>query len=451
MTTTAEKTEPLTLLGQLVDSAIKAGADSADAVMFDSASLSANCRLGRIEEIERSEAQDIGLRVMIGQRQATVSTTDLMPQSLWLLVERAVAMARSAPEDPYCGLAERELLASSPLPELDLFDETTVSPEDLEETARAVEDAARAVRGVTNSEGSSASVSTMHTVLVTSDGFAGEYRTTYHGFSVSVLAEGDDGMERDYDFSSARFRSDLESPEEVGRRAGNRAVRRINPRKPKTARVPVVFEPRVASSIIGHLASAANGQAVARGTSFLKDQMGKAVFAPGIRIVDDPLRPRGLSSRPFDGEGVAASALDLVTDGVLSNWLLDSATARQLGLRSNGRARRSTSSPPAPGTSNLYMAPGSVSPDALISDIKSGFYVTELIGMGVNPVTGDYSKGAAGFWIENGKITYPVSEITIAGNLKDMFRALAPADDLEFRIGTDAPTIRIDGMTVAGA
>ncbi len=446
-----ETADPLTLLVELIDSAIDSGAEAADAVMFDGASLSASCRLGEIENIERSESQDVGLRVMIGQRQATVSTTDTLPASLHMLVERAIAMAKAAPEDPYCGLAENALLAPAHLADLDLFDDTEVSPEHLEETARAVEDAARAVPGVTNSEGSGASASAMHTVLVTSDGFAGEYRSTYHGFSVSVLAHGMAGMERDYDFTSARFLSDLETPEAVGRNAGERAVRRINPKKPRTARAPVVFEPRAARSLIGHLAGAVNGQAVARGTSFLKDAMGKSVFAPGVHIVDDPLIRRGQSSRPFDGEGVAAEALDLVANGVLSAWVLDSATARQLGLTSNGRARRGTSSAPSPGTSNLYMAAGSVSPDALMADIKSGFYVTELIGMGVNPVTGDYSKGAAGFWIEDGKITYPVSEITIAGNLKDMFRSLIPADDLEFRYGTNAPTVRIDGMTVAGS
>jgi len=453
MTKTASRNNenPINLLESLIGKARSLGAESADAVMFDGQSTSASCRLGKIEDMERSEAQDVGLRVMIGQRQAIVSSTDTLPASLDMMVERAVAMAKVAPEDPYIGLADKALLAQPPFPDLELYDETHVSPEELEATARRVEDAARAVEGVTNSEGSGASFSRMHTVLVTSGGFAGEYRSSYHGFSVSVLAEGENGMERDYDFASARHRADLETPEDIGRSAGERTVRRLNPRKPKTARVPVVFDPRASRSMLGHLAGAVNGQSIARGTSFLKDMMDKPVFAPGVRIVDDPLIRRGLSSRPFDGEGVAAEALDLIKDGVLRTWLLDCGSARQLGLQTNGRGRRGTSSPPSPGTSNLYMAAGDASPEDLIADIQNGFYVTELIGMGVNPVTGDYSRGAAGFWIENGKITYPVSELTIAGTLKDMFKALIPANDLEFRYGTDAPTIRIDGLTVAGA
>ena len=453
MTKTSEigTANPVNLLESLIRKARTLGADSADAVMFDGQSTSASCRLGKIEDVERSEAQDVGLRVMIGKRQAIVSTTDTLPASLDMLADRAVAMAKAAPEDPYIGLADEALLARPPFPDLELCDETYVSPDELEATALRVEDAARAVPGVTNSEGSGASFSRMHTVLATSAGFAGEYRSSYHGFSVSVLAEGESGMERDYDFTSARHLLDLETPEDVGRRAGEHAVRRLNPRKPKTARVPVVFDPRASRSMLGHLAGAVNGQSIARGTSFLKDMMDKPVFAPGVRIVDDPLMHRGLSSRPFDGEGVAAGALDLISDGVLATWLLDCSSARQLGLRTNGRGRRGTSSPPSPGTSNLYMDAGAVTPEDLMSDIEYGFYVTELIGMGVNPVTGDYSRGAAGFWIENGKITYPVSELTIAGTLKDMFKALTPANDLEFRYGINAPTVRIDGLTVAGS
>lgn len=444
-------TDPLTLLDDLIARARAAGADAADAVMFAGTSVSASCRMGAVEDVERSEAEDVGLRVLIGRRQATVSTTDLMASSLDMLAERAVAMAKAAPEDPYCGLVEEALIAHAPWPDLDLYDPSSISAEELEEIALRAEDAARAVPGVTNSEGAGASASKSHVALVTSGGFSGEYRNTSHGFSASVLAKGDTGMERDYDFTSARFRSDLDRPEDVGRRAGERAVGRINPRKPGTGRAPVIFDPRVSRSLLGHLAGSVNGQSVARGTSFLKDSMGKTIFAPDIRIIDDPLLRRGHASRPFDGEGVAAGPLDLVTSGKLVSWLLDSATARQLGLATNGRARRGTSSPPAPGISNLYMAAGTLSPADLMADITSGFYVTELIGMGVNAVTGDYSKGAAGFWIENGEITYPVSELTIAGNLKDMFKALVPANDLEFRYGTNAPTVRIDGLTLAGA
>lgn len=439
------------LLEDLVKRAQAAGADAADAVLFEGQSEHLSWRLGKLEDTERSENQDLGLRVFMGKRQAIVSSTDLSPATLDILVERAMDMARVAPEDPWCGLGDAADLARPPFAELDLFDPTEVTGDMLREQARAAEEAALAVEGVSNSEGAGASWSASRFTLVTSTGFSGSYRTSSQGVSVSVLAGQGTAMERDYDFSSARHWQDLESPELVGQRAGIRAVRRLNPKKPRTARIPVVFDPRVSRSLIGHLAGAINGQSIARGTSFLKDRMGAAIFASGITVTDDPLRRRGLSSRPFDGEGAATRPLDLVADGVLKSWVLDSASARQLGLRSTGHARRGTSGPPGPGTSNFFMAPGKVTPRELMADIRDGFYVTELIGMGVNGVTGDYSRGAAGFWIENGEIAYPVSEMTIAGNLVDMFKALTPADDLEFRYGTDAPTLRVEGMTVAGS
>ncbi len=439
------------LLEDLVSRARRAGADAADAVLFEGRSEHISWRLGKLEDTERSENQDLGLRVLIGKRQAIVSSTDLSPATLDILVERAIDMARVAPEDPWCGLADPAELASGALPDLDLFDPTEVTGDMLREQARAAEEAALAVEGVTNSEGAGASWSASRFTLVTSTGFSGSYRTSSQGVRVSVRAGSGTNRERDDDLSSARHREDLESAELVGRRAAERAVRRLNPRKPRTARVPVVFDPRVSRSLIGHLAGAINGQSIARGTSFLKDRMGTAVFPAGVTVTDDPLRRRGLSSRPFDSEGVATRPLDFIADGVLTSWVLDSASARQLGLRTTGHARRGTSGPPGPGISNFYMAPGKLSPAELMADIREGFYVTELIGMGVNGVTGDYSRGAAGFWIENGAIAYPVNEVTIAGNLKDMFAALAPANDLEFRYGTDAPTVRIEGMTVAGS
>jgi PmbA protein len=287
-------------------------------------------------------------------------------------------------------------------------------------------------------------------VLATSHGFAGSYLGSHFGLSASAIAGTGTGMERDYDYTSALHAADLESPEQIGRRAGERTVARLNPRKVSTRKVPVVFDPRVAGTLVSHLASAANGASVARKTSFLRDKMGAKLFADGIGIVDDPLRKRGLRSRPFDGEGVATRRLALVEDGVLQSWVLDCATARELGLATTGHAQRGVSSVPSPGASNLHLAAGAVSPEALVADIKEGFYVTDLIGSGVNMVTGDYSRGASGFWIENGKRTYAVSEVTIAGNLIDIFRALTPADDLEFRYAVNAPTVRLEGLTVAG-
>ena len=319
------------------------------------------------------------------------------------------------------------------------------------ERAAAAEDSARAVEGVTNSEGAGASWNRGTVALAATNGFAGAFTTSRHSVSASVLAGEGAARERDYDYSVSRFATELESAEDVGRRAGERAVRRLGPRKITTAEAPVIFDPRVADSLLRHLAGAANGAAVARGTSFLKDRMGERVFAAGIDIVDDPRRRRGLKSRPCDGEGVVTARRAIVEDGVLATWLLDSSAARQLGLKTTGHASRGAGGPPSPAPSNLTLEPGARTPSELMADIKSGFYVTELIGFGVNAITGDYSRGAAGFWIVDGAIAYPVSELTIAGNLKDMFRSLAAADDLTFRTGTDSPTVRVEGMTVAGA
>jgi PmbA protein len=399
--------------------------------------------------LERSESQDIGLRVIVGRRQASVSSSDTTAKTLDEVVARAVAMARAAPEDPYCGLAEPDMLAKT-IPDLDLVDHVEPSPDALETRAMATEEAARAVAGITNSEGAEATWSRTDVALAASNGFHGTYARSGHGISVSVVAGEGSAMQTDYDFASAIHGSDLEKPEEVGRRAGERAVRRLNPQKAETARVPVIFDPRVAGSLVGHLAGAISGTSVTRGSSFLKDRMGQPVLAPGLSVIDDALRPRGLRSRPFDGEGIAARSLALVEDGVLQTWLLDLASARQLGLQTTGHAARGTGGPPGPSATNLYLAAGAVTRDELISDIKSGFYVTDLMGHGINMVTGDYSRGASGFWIEDGKTTYAVSEMSIAGNLKDMFMAMTPASDLVFRNSVNAPTLRIEGMTVAG-
>jgi PmbA protein len=433
---------------RLVKAAKAAGADAADAVAVRGLSLSVEVRDGAVEESESAEGDDLGLRVLVGRRQAVVSSNDLAgdPKAL---AERAVAMARAAPEDKFAGLADAGLLARD-FPDLDLIDRTLPDVRRLESVARAAEEAALAVPGVSRSDGASASAGIGGMVLATSHGFRGAYLGSSHGFSMVAIAGQGTGMERDYDYTSARHAGDLDGAEKIGRSAGERAVARLNPRKVSTRKVPVVFDRRVAGSIVSHLAGAVNGAAVARKTSFLRDKMGVKLFADGITIIDDPLRKRGLRSHPFDGEGVAAKQLALVEDGVLRSWLLDCATARELGLATTGHAARGVSSVPSPSPTNLHMAPGPLSPDALIADIKDGFYVTDLIGMGVNMVTGDYSRGASGFWIENGKRTYPVSEVTIAGNLTDMFRALTPANDLEFRTGSNAPTLRLEGLTVAG-
>ena len=405
-------------------------------------------REGAVDQSERSESDDIGLRVFVGRRTAVVSTNDIAGD-VAPLAERAVAMAKVAPEDKFAGLADPALLATS-FPDLDLLDPELPPVAALEERALRAEAAGLAVKGVTKSEGASASASIGGMVLATSGGFHGAYLVSRSGFSMSAIAGEGTAMETDYDYSSALHAADLESPEKVGRTAGERAVARLNPRKVETTKVPIIYDQRVASSLIGHLASAINGSAVARKTSFLKDKRGERLFREGIRVIDDPLRKRGQRSRPFDGEGVAGQRLALIEDGVLMSWLLDSATARELGLTTTGHASRGVSSAPSPGATNLYLEAGTMSPDELMADIGEGFYVTSLIGMGVNQVTGDYSRGASGFWIENGKPTYPVSEVTIAGNLVDMFAKLTPASDLEFKYAVNAPTVRVEGLTVAG-
>jgi len=437
-------------LDRLVKAALTAGADAADAVEFKNISLGVSFRLGKLEDVQRSESEDLGLRVFVGKKIAFVSSTDFSPQALDALPQRALAMARLAPEDKFAGLAPKELLATT-FPELEIDDPQEPSTVLLVERAREAEGAAMEIPGVTNSEGGSADYGRSMVTLATSEGFIGGYSATSRSVAASVIAGEGTEMERDYDYSQSRFADDLASAAEIGRRAGQRAVNRLRPRKVKTQSVPVFYDPRVSSTLLGHFAGAISGASIARGVSFLKDRMGDQVFSKAVTIIDDPHRRRGLRSKPFDGEGVANRRTVLIDQGRLTTWLLDSASARQLGLQTTGHAARGTGGPPSPSTTNLYMAEGELTPEQLMADVREGLYVTELIGMGVNGVTGDYSRGAAGFWIENGKLAYPVSEITIAGNLKNMYRELTPANDLVFRYGTDAPTLRIDGMTVAGA
>jgi len=436
------------LAERLVAAARRAGADAADAVATRGVSQSVEVRDGSVEESDRSESDNVGLRVFVGQQQAIVSTNDIAAD-VDTLAQRAVAMAKVAPPDKFAGLADPSLLAKS-FPDLDLLDPVLPEVSHLETLAKTAEDAGRAVKGVTKSGGAAAAAGIGGMVLVTSTGFSHAYLGSQHSVSMQAIAGEGTGMERDYDYSAVIHASDLEAPEKIGHSAGERAVKRLNPRKVTTRKVPVVFDPRVAGSMIGHLSSAINGAAVARGTSFLKDKLGEQIFARGITVIDDPLRRRGLRSHPFDAEGVAVARRALIDDGRLTTWLLDCATARELNMKSTGHATRGVSSAPSPGASNLHLEPGAVTPHELISDIADGFYVTDLIGSGANTVTGDYSRGAAGFWIENGELAYPVSEVTIAGHMLDMFRALTPANDLVFRYGTNAPTLRIDGLTVAG-
>jgi PmbA protein len=434
---------------QLIEAARHAGADAADALAVRGISQSVEVREGSVEESERSEGDNVGLRVFVGRRQAVVSTNDLSGEGVNNLAERAVAMARVAPEDRFAGLAEPELLARD-IPDLDLLDPELPNVEQLEQMARTAESAGLAVKGVSKSGGASASAGIGGMVLVSSSGFRGAYLGSSHNIGMQAIAGDGTAMERDYDYSSALHSADLESAEAIGRSAGERAVKRLNPRKVSTRRVPVVFDPRVAGSLLGHVSAAANGAAITRKTSFLRDKLGEQLFASGINIIDDPLRVRGLRSHPFDAEGVAGTRRAIVADGTLTTWFLDCATARELGLKTTGHAQRGVSSTPSPGASNLHLEPGAPTRDALIADIAEGFYVADLIGMGANIVTGDYSRGAAGFWIANGELTYPVSEVTIAGHLLEIFRTLTPASDLVFRYGVNAPTVRVEGLVVAG-
>ncbi|WP_417428075.1 TldD/PmbA family protein [Kiloniella sp.] len=438
------------LLEDLIKKAKAAGADSADALMFRSVSVSHAQRLGKMEKLEREESNDLGLRVFIGKRNAVVSSSDSSPAAIDELVERVISMARVVPEDPYAGIADAEQITKS-FPELDIYDSVEPSADKLINRAKECEEAALSVEGITNSGGAEASWGEASIVLAASNGFSGSYNSSGHSISVSVLAGEKETMERDYDFSSAVYGGDLTNPTEIGKNAADKAIKRLNPRKPDTLNdISVVYDPRVSSSIMGHMIGAITGPAIARGTSFLKESLNKKIFADGINIVDDPHLHRGLRSKPFDGEGLGNRKQNIIEDGVLLTWLLSLSSARQLGLQSTGHASRGTSGNPSPSPTNLYMEAGKLSPVELIKDIKQGFFVTEMMGSSVNGLTGDYSRGAGGYWIENGEIAYPVSEATIAGNLKDMFLNLTPASDLVFRYGSNAPTIRIDGMTVAG-
>ena len=443
--------EALDRAHNLVSQAIKAGADAADAVYVCDASTEVQVRLGQLEDVARSEGEDIGLRVFVGQRSATISSSNMNPDILAGLVTRAIDMAKEAPEDQYAGLAPQDRLLTGAVPDFDGDDGLDPDPALLRAAALECENAARAIPGVTNSEGAGASAGRSIFALATSHGFAGVKSGSGYGMSASVLSGDGDAKERDYDWRTTRHLADLDSPFNIGTRAGQRAVKRLNPGTVKSGQMPVVFDPRVGGSFVGHLLGGIGGSSIARKTSFLLESLGAQLFDSSISIVDDPHRMRGLGSRAFDGEGLPTARRSIIENGVLTGWLMESASARQLGLEPTGHASRGIGGAPGVSTSNVHLEGGSISVSELIADIRHGIYVHELAGQGVNPVTGDYSRGAAGFLIINGEIAGAVSEFTIAGNLKDMFAAMTAANDLEFTRGTNVPTLRIDGMMIAGA
>lgn len=445
-----DQSAALSIAQSLVERGLAAGADAADAIYSGDRSTTVQVRLGELEQVSQAEGEGVSLRLFDGQRSASVSASDFSDEALGQLVERCLAMARQAPEDQYAGLAPAELLERNP-PGLDLGDGLEPDPEALRERALAAERSALAVPGVANSNGCGASASRHLVALATSGGFAGAYRSGGHGCLAGVIAGEGAAMQRDFAYHSVRYLGDLDDPEIIGERAGQRAAARLNPARVRPGTYPVLFDPRVSASLLGHFIGAISGPAIARKTSFLKDRLGEAVFAPGATIVDDPLRPRGLRSRPFDSEGTRVARTSLVEDGVLRQWIADSASARQLGIRPTGHSGRGAGTAAEPSPSNLYMEAGARSREELLSAFSEALLVVELIGQGVNGTTGDYSRGAAGFMVRGGAIAEPVSEITIAANLKDMFATLEPASDLEFRKGIDAPTILVPEMTVASA
>lgn len=438
------------LLNDIVKAALKAGADAAEAVSADRRSLSVGVRNGKLEDVEREESRDLGLRVFVGQRQASVSASDLSPATQARLVERAVAVARLAPEDPNAGLAPQDRLARGPLPDLDLFDASERSAEALEAAAAEAEAAALAVTGVARSEGGHASWSSNRWRLVTSHGFDGAYEGSAFSLGVGVIAEKDGAMERGGESRSTRHLSDLPGAEHIGRTAGERAAARVGPRKIASTTAPVIFDNRMAGQIVSPALGAISGPSIARGTSFLKDRMGQRVFAPGVTLIDDPFRPRGMGSTPFDDEGVAVERRALFDDGVLTTWLLNSASARQLSLETTGHASRGLAGPSGVSTHNLHMEPGERDLAGLMADAGTGLLVTSMFGPSLNGNTGDWSGGVSGFWFENGAVAYPVSEVTVAGKLTDLYLRIERGSDLEFRGGFNVPSLMFDAVAIAG-
>jgi PmbA protein len=444
------KTDDKKIVDQMLDAAQKAGADCADVSFIRGHGLDVQVRLGKVESAERSEDYQVGMRVFVGQRSASVSTGQLDADNITELAQRAVSMAKIAPEDPFARLANAEEQARS-LPEIELFDDTSISTQALSEMALTCEAAALDTNGISNSDGASASTGMSEILIGTSTGFTAAYKRSSFGISAVVLAEQDGQMERDYDYSAAVFAEDLEAATKIGKRAAERTLARLGARKPQTGSFPVIYDKRVSRSIAGHIASGINGAAIARGTSFLKDRLGEAIAASSISIVDNPLLNRGMGSRLFDGETLPVTKRYMVENGVLNGWLLTLSTAAQLGLTPTGNASRSLSGPPSPSVSNFIMENGKTKLEDMISDIKQGLYITEMMGSSVSMTTGDYSRGASGFWIENGKLAWPATEATVAGNLKDIFINMIPASDLDLRQSIAAPSLFVSALTVAGS
>ncbi|MBN7784763.1 TldD/PmbA family protein [Ponticoccus gilvus] len=443
---------PLSLAEQLIDAARRAGAEAADAIALSGTALSIDVRGGRLEQAERAEGTDIGLRVLLGKRAAVVSSSDARPETLAAMAERAVAMAREAPEDPYLGLADPAQLARTrdasglelhdPAPEPD--------PAALQDDARRAEAAALANAGVTQVQSATAGYSAQEIALAATNGFAGHYRRSSRYTSCVAIAGEGTGMERDYDGDARVFQSDLRSPEEIGTTAASRAVERLSPRKPKTGAYPVLFDERVSSSLIGHLVAAINGAQIARGASWLRDALGQPVLPAGLSLHEDPWKLRSSASRHFDAEGLATRPRALVENGVLTGWTLDLANARKLGLDSTANAVRSVAGGVSPSTWNLSLTQGDQSREALMAQMGTGLLVTSMIGSTINPNTGDYSRGAAGVWIENGQPAYPVSGVTIAGNLRQMLASIVPANDARPWLTRVVPSLLVEGLTLAG-
>lgn len=450
MTETLAASVSTDLLNDIVKAALKAGADAAEAVSADRRSLSVGVRNGKLEDVEREESRDLGLRVFVGQRQASVSASDLSPTTQARLVERAVAMARLAPEDPHAGFAPEDRLARGPFIDLDLFDPSERSAQTLEQVSAEAEAAALAVPGVARSEGGHAGWSSARWRLVTSHGFDGAYEGSAFSLGVGVIAEKDGAMERGGESRSTRHLSDLPGADLIGRTAGERAVARVGPRKIASTTAPVIFDNRMAGQIVSPAIGAISGPSIARGTSFLKDGMGQRVFAEGVTLIDDPFRPRGMGSTPFDDEGAMVQKRALFDDGVLTTWLLNSASARQLGLETTGHASRGLAGPSGVSTHNLHMEPGERDLAGLMADAGSGLLVTSMFGPSLNGNTGDWSAGVSGFWFENGVIAYPVSEVTVAGKLTDLYLRLERGSDLEFRGGFNVPSLMFDAVAIAG-
>jgi PmbA protein len=441
------------LTAQMLDAAKTAGADAADAMAVRGTSLSVDVRAGVLEEAQREEGTDIGLRVFVGQRTAIVSASDTTSRTLSEMAERAVAMAREAPENPYAGLADANQLATDwDVTSLELYDPTEEpAPAALQEDAAEAEAAALDVEGITQVQSAGAGYGAREIYLAGSNGFAGGYQRTDRGLGCVAIAGTGANMERDYDGDSRIFQNDLRSATEIGRTAAERTLQRLDARKPPTGAFPVLFDERIASSLIGHLLGAINGSAITRGASFLRDAMGTQVLPKGLSLIEDPHRPRITGSRPFDAEFLPTSKRAVIEDGVLQQWTLDLATGRQLDLPSTANAARGAGSGPSPSSWNMELTQGTANREELISDMGTGLLVTSMIGATINPNTGDYSRGAAGLWIENGKVTHAINECTIAGNLRDMLLAMIPANDARMHLSRIVPSILVPGMTIAGS